>query len=164
MGSTPSLYDHAVALDIDAAGKTALLGALAAEVAQRLGRAEDEILGVLQDRERLGSTALGRGVALPHAQLGQLAHPALSFARLRRPIDFGARDGEPVDLVLLVLWPADSPQDFLPALAEICRVLREPKLLRRLRGAASAGQALALLRAAGCDAPGGSQTRETDAR
>jgi PTS system nitrogen regulatory IIA component len=103
-------------------------------------------------------------VALPHAQLGQIANPALIFARLRQSIDFGARDGEPVDLVLLVLWPADSPQGFLPALAEICRVLREPKLLRQLRGAASAEQALALLREAGSDAPGRIQARETDAR
>lgn len=103
----------------------------------------------MQQRERLGSTALGRGVALPHARLAQTDRPALIFARLRPPIDFDARDGEPVDLVFLVLWPAAAAEGFLPALAEICGVLREPRLLRQLRRAASAGQALALLRDGG---------------
>ena len=82
-----------------------LLQALAAEAASRLGRPEGEILGALQARERLGSTALGRGVALPHARLAGDDPPVVLFARLRRPIDYEARDEEPVDLVILILWP-----------------------------------------------------------
>ncbi len=105
----------------------------AAEAAERLGRPEAEVLEALQARARLGSTALGRGVALPHAQMEGDAAPVALFARLRRPVEFDARDEEPADLVILVLWPEASPEGFLPMLAETCRSLREPQTLRRLR-------------------------------
>lgn len=164
MGITTQLYADAAALDLSAASKATLLDSLAAEAATRLGRPEADILEALQARERLGSTGLGRGVALPHAQLGQIDRPVVSFARLGQPIDFDAKDGEPVDLVFLVLWPADATAGFLPALAEIVRVLREPKLLRQLRAAPSAAEALRLLRAAGHDAPGGIDASGTSAR
>lgn len=134
-----------VALDLDVDNKRNLLQRLAADVARRLGRSEQEILGALQDRERLGSTALGRGVALPHAQLAGDDPPITTFARLRRPIDYEAKDEELVDLVILVLWPKAFPEGFLPALSEICRALREPQALRRLRGATTAEEIIALL-------------------
>jgi PTS system nitrogen regulatory IIA component len=112
----------------------------------RLGRSQDEVLDALQSRERLGSTALGRGVAMPHTRLpGPNAKLAI-LARLARAIDFDARDGEPVDLVFLVLWPEEESEGFLPALSNICRVLRNPQLPRQLRQAKSAEEALLLLR------------------
>ena len=86
---------------------------LSAEAASRLGRPEQELLGALQAREQLGSTALGRGVALPHARLGGDGPPVTIFARLLRPIDFEARDDEPVDLIFLVLWLEASSEGFL---------------------------------------------------
>jgi PTS system nitrogen regulatory IIA component len=135
-------------LDLAPASKTSLLRALSAEASRRLARPPEEIFEALQGRERLGSTALGRGVALPHAQLIEVDYPVVIFARMRQPIDFGAKDGEPVDLVFLVLWPAKSPEGFLPALAEICRALREDQTLRRLRLAKSPDEALAVLRQA----------------
>jgi PTS system nitrogen regulatory IIA component len=134
-----------VLLDLEAGSKRALLEALAAEAARRLGRPAAEILGALQDREALGSTALGRGVALPHARLPGDAPPLVLFARLRRPVDYEARDEEPVDLVILVLWPEAAAEGFLPALSETCRALRAPAALRRLRAAESAAEASALL-------------------
>jgi len=148
MGLTDLFSTDGAFLDLDLASKTSLLHALSAEASRRLPRPAEEILEALQARERLGSTALGRGVALPHAQLPEIDCPVAIFARLRQPIDFGAKDGEAVDLVFLVLWPAKSSEGFLPALAKICRALREDQTLRRLRLAKSPGEALAVLRQA----------------
>ncbi len=145
MGITDHLSAADVILDLEAANKGAVLQHLAAEAAGRLGRPQAEILDALQARERLGSTALGRGVALPHARLEGDPRPIALFTRLRRPVDFEARDEEPVDLVILVLWPEASPEGFLPALAETCRSLREPQVLRRLRSAQAPEDIVALL-------------------
>jgi PTS system nitrogen regulatory IIA component len=134
-----------VILDLSAGSKRGLLRILSAEAASRLGRPEQEVLSALQAREQLGSTALGKGVALPHARLSGDGPPVMIFARLRHPIDFAARDDEPVDLVFLMLWPEASPEGFLPALSEICRALREPQVLRRLRLAKSPDDVVALL-------------------
>jgi nitrogen PTS system EIIA component len=160
MGISDRLSAADVILDLDAASKQDALRRLAAEAAGRLGRPEREVLGALAARERLGSTALGRGVALPHARLAGNFPPLALLARLRRPVDFEARDDEPVDLVILVLWPGVSPEGFLPALSGIVGALRDPQVLRRLRRAATPGEAAALLRwgasppAAGIVAPG----------
>jgi PTS system nitrogen regulatory IIA component len=135
-------------LSLSPANRTDLLEMLSAEAAVRLGRRKDEILEALQARERLGSTALGRGVAMPHTRLKALEAPLAILGRLTRAIDLDARDGEPVDLVFLVLWPEDASEGFLPALSSICRVLRDNQLPRQLRQARSAAEALAMLQAA----------------
>jgi nitrogen PTS system EIIA component len=122
-----------VILDVSASNKRSLLEIMATEAANRLGRSSQEILGALQAREEIGSTALGKGVALPHAELRSTDPPVILFTRLRRPIDFDARDDEPVDLVFLVLWPAAAGKGLLPAMSEICRAVRDPQSLRRLR-------------------------------
>ncbi|MBR0645618.1 PTS sugar transporter subunit IIA [Plastoroseomonas hellenica] len=135
-------------LHLAPANKDELLGTLATEAAQRLGRPVQEILDALQGRERLGSTALGRGIAMPHARLPGPDAKLAILARLDRPIEFDARDGEPVDLVFLVLWPEDASEGFLPALSGICRALRDTHFPRQLRQAKSAEEALLLLREA----------------
>ncbi|MDN3567401.1 PTS sugar transporter subunit IIA [Paeniroseomonas aquatica] len=135
-------------LSLGPANKTELLDLLAAEAARRLDHRKEDILHALLAREKLGSTALGRGVALPHTQLGWLQEPLAILARLERPINYDARDGEPVDLVFLVLWPEAATEGFLPALSGICRALRDNQLPRQLRQAGSAAEALAKLRAA----------------
>ncbi|WP_207477293.1 PTS sugar transporter subunit IIA [Arenibaculum pallidiluteum] len=134
-----------VILDASPGNKWALLEALSTAAAPRLGLPEHEVLDALQDRERLGSTALGKGVALPHAELRDAETPIMLFARLRRAIDFDARDEEPVDLVFLVLWPAATGKGLLPAMSEICRSLRDPQALRRLRAAASPDEVVELV-------------------
>jgi len=146
MGISDLLSTADVILGLDAATKQDVLRLLSAEAAGRLGRNEQEVLGALAMRERLGSTALGRGVALPHAQLAGSSPPFALLARLHRPVDFEARDDEPVDLVILVLWPEASPEGFLPALSTIVRALREPQVLRRLRRARTPGELVTLLR------------------
>lgn len=138
-----------VTLDLSAGNKRRLLESLAASAATRLGRSKEEVFGALHDREQLGSTALGRGIALPHAQLRGGGRPVMLFARLARPINFQAADDEPVDLVILLLWPEDCAEGFLPTLSEICRSLREPEVTRRLRLASSPDEVVALFRREG---------------
>jgi PTS system nitrogen regulatory IIA component len=135
-------------LSLGPANKAELLDMLSTEAGNRLGHRKEDILQALMAREKLGSTALGRGVALPHTRLDWLREPLAILARLERPIDFEARDGERVDLVFLVLWPESESEGFLPALSGICRALRDNQLPRQLRQAGSAAEALARLRAA----------------
>ncbi|MDB5370584.1 MAG: transcriptional regulator [Roseomonas sp.] len=134
-------------LSLAPTNKTQLLDLLAGEAATRLDRPKEEILDALLARERLGSTALGRGVAMPHTRLEGVDTQLALLARLTRPIDFDARDGEPVDLVFLVLWPEAASEGFLPALSNICRVLRDNQLPRQLRQAKSGAEALSMLQA-----------------
>jgi len=145
-----ALSDHLssadVMLDAGARNKQDLLATLAAEAASRLELSSQDILDALQAREQLGSTALGRGVALPHALSPGVMAPVVLFARLRRPIDFDARDAEPVDLVFLALWPAPAAKGLLNAMSEICRALREPEILRGLRLAKTPDDVIRLLR------------------
>lgn len=134
-----------VILDAAPADKPALLDRLAAEAATRSGRPAPEILGALLAREKIGSTALGKGVAFPHTELADLAEPVVLFARLQRAVDFDARDDEPVDLVFLALWPASNRKGLLTAMSEICGALRDPQSVRRLRGAQTPEDAARLL-------------------
>ncbi|MFC4169167.1 PTS sugar transporter subunit IIA [Teichococcus aestuarii] len=140
-------------LSLSPGDKKELLEMLAQEASVRLSYDGPTVLDALQARERLGSTALGRGVGLPHTRLEGLGTPLALLARLTRPIDFEARDGEPVDLVFMVLWPENSAEGFLPALSGICRVLRGNQLPRQLRQARSGAEALAMLQAAEVDSP-----------
>lgn len=144
--SIPELFTTAdVLLDAEPTNKAALLDLLAVEAARRLGLPRQEVLGALQAREKIGSTALGRGVALPHAEVRDAQAPLVLFARLRRAVNFDARDEEPVDLVFLVLWPSAARKGLLPAMSEICRALREPQTLRRLRTAETPGEVVRLV-------------------
>ncbi|TCI00036.1 PTS sugar transporter subunit IIA [Roseococcus sp. SYP-B2431] len=128
--------------------KKEMLEMLAAEVSARIGQPKAKVLEAILAREKLGSTALGRGVALPHARVDWLEAPVALLARLARPIEMEARDGEPVDLVFLVLWPESASEGFLPALSDICRALRDNQLPRQLRQARSDAEALQALLAA----------------
>ncbi|MFH5923072.1 PTS sugar transporter subunit IIA [Roseomonas xinghualingensis] len=152
MGTT-NLFPADGVLDLNAPNKSGLLQILAAEAATRLGCPEEEVLSALQAREALGSTALGRGIALPHARMEGIQAPVALLARLRKPIEFEAKDGEPVDLVFLVIWPTEATEGFLPALSDICRVLREPQVPRQLRQAKSPQEALDMLRETGLVGP-----------
>ena len=97
-----------------------------------------QIFDTLLQRERLGSTGLGRGIAIPHVKFKQLKSIVCLFARLAEPIEFDSHDGEPVDLVFLLLAPEHASGDHLKALARISRLVREPVMLDRLRAAEDA--------------------------
>ena len=91
------------------------------------------IFEALQDRESLGPTSVGHGIALPHARLAEVEQVVGAFIRLERPIDFGAADRQPVDLVFVLLAPLESGVDHLKALALVSRTLRHPALCAKLR-------------------------------
>jgi len=115
--------------------KRSLLKQLADLAAQRLGVDGATILAGLNEREQLGSTGFGHGVAIPHAKIDGLGGIYGFFARLAEPVDYKAIDGRPVDLVFLLLSPPGVGAEHLKALASISRVTRDAATLERLRGA-----------------------------
>ena len=117
--------------------KQALLE-LAKRAALATGQSERRIFDVLLERERLGTTGVGRGVAIPHGKLPALSQVFGLFARLERPIDFDSVDERPVDLIYLLLAPEGSGADHLKALAKVSRALRDEGLCDKLRGCESA--------------------------
>lgn len=125
--------------------KRSLMQQLANLAAQRLGIDPAMVLAGLNEREQLGSTGFGQGVAIPHAKIEGLDSIYGLFVRLGEPIDYKAIDGAPVDLVFLLLSPAGSGAGHLKALAAISRVTRDAATLERLRGARSRDALAALL-------------------
>ena len=118
---------------------------LAARAAKLSGQSERAILEVLMQREKLGSTAVGNGVAIPHGKLPKLNRLFGLFARLEKTIDFEALDGHPVDLVFLLLAPESAGADHLKALARVARQLRDPEVARKLRESRDADAIYAVL-------------------
>jgi PTS system nitrogen regulatory IIA component len=118
--------------------KKQALQELAERAAQLTGRPEREIFETLLQRERLGSTGVGNGIAIPHGKMAKMERLFGLFARLDKPIDFEALDGEPVDLVFLLLAPETAGADHLKALARVARLLRDPDLAQRLRASRDA--------------------------
>ena len=125
--------------------KKQLLQELATKAAELSGQSERTILETLQQRERLGSTGVGDGVAIPHGKLPKLAKLFGVFARLERGVDFEALDSQPVDLVFLLLAPETAGADHLKALARVARLLREPDVVRTLRDSRDAEALYAVL-------------------
>jgi PTS system nitrogen regulatory IIA component len=118
--------------------KKQALQELAERAAQLTGRPEREIFETLLQRERLGSTGVGNGIAIPHGKMAKMDRLFGLFARLDKPIDFEALDGEPVDLIFLLLAPETAGADHLKALARVARLLRDPDLAQRLRASRDA--------------------------
>src|SRR5262245_15886152 len=127
------LTPERVALDLAGHSKAQALGELAALVAGPASVEAGKILDALLQRERLGTTGVGDGIAIPHAKVAGLERIVAAFARLDRPVEFEALDGKPVDLLFLILAPAGAGADHLKALARIARVLRDPALCQQLR-------------------------------
>jgi nitrogen PTS system EIIA component len=130
-----------IMIDVRASDKTRLLQQLSARAANAFNLDSDEVSEQITKREELGSTGVGNGVGLPHARLPGLKAPFGLLARLRHGIDFEAIDGQPVDVVFLLLLPQTGDGAQLNALASVARALRNPDALRRLRRASN-GEAL----------------------
>jgi PTS system nitrogen regulatory IIA component len=126
-------------------GKKQVLQELAAKAAELSGQNERTIFEILLQREKLGSTAVGSGVAIPHGKLPKLTKLFGLFARLERPVDFEALDGQPVDLVFLLLAPESAGADHLKALARVARLLRDHDVARKLRESRDAEALYAVL-------------------
>jgi len=129
---------EAVVPNLRATSKKQALQELAKRAANRTGLPERRIFEVLIERERLGTTGVGNGVAIPHGKLPELQHLSALFARLENPVDFDAIDEQPVDLICVLLAPEGSGADHLKALARISRVLRDRSICEKLRGTESA--------------------------
>jgi PTS system nitrogen regulatory IIA component len=126
-------------------GKKQALQELAAKAAQISGHGERQIFETLMQREKLGSTGVGNGVAIPHGKLPKLSRLFGLFARLERPVDFESLDGQPVSLIFLLLAPEGAGADHLKALARVARVLRDPDTARKLRESRDAEAIYAVL-------------------
>ena len=130
---------------LKAKSKKQLLTELSAQAARIAGLEEHDVFDVLWQREQLGSTGLGQGVAIPHGKIAGLKRIVGVFARLAEAVDFDAADGEPVDIVFLLLAPEGAGADHLKALARISRLLREGSAVEKLRASKDAAALYAVL-------------------
>ena len=136
---------ESVVANLRVATKKQLLQEIAKRAAPLTGMNERTIFETLLERERLGSTGIGRGTAVPHGRLANLARIVGLFLRLEKPIDFEAVDDQPVDLVFLLLTPDAAGADHLKALARVSRLLRDRTICEKLRGADRADALYAIL-------------------
>ncbi|MBK8908847.1 MAG: PTS IIA-like nitrogen regulatory protein PtsN [Rhodospirillales bacterium] len=125
--------DNVVA-QLRATSKKQALQDLAKRAARMTGEPERAIFDVLMEREKLGTTGVGNGIAIPHGKLASLDRLYGLFARLENPIDFDAIDERPVDLIFLLLAPETAGADHLKALARVSRLLRDKAACEKLRG------------------------------
>ena len=137
MDFTHFLDGNAMVADLPVGSKKALFQALGGLAERTLDLTAKEVVERLQERERLGTTGFGGGVAIPHGRMEGLTGIRAAFVRLQKPIDYGAIDDMPVDLVFMMLSPVDAGVDHLKALAQVSRRLRDRAFVAKLRGAIS---------------------------
>ncbi len=128
-----------------AASKKQALQEISVRAAQLTGVSDRHIFEALTERERLGTTGVGHGIAIPHAKLAQLNRIYGLFARLEQPIDFDSVDEQPVDLLFVLLAPGDAGAEHLKALARVSRLLRNQAVCAKLRGSEDPAALYALL-------------------
>ena len=127
------LAENAVIGDLRASSKKQLLQAVAEHAADATGLSAREVFDTILQREKLGSTGVGNGIAIPHGKFPGFDRIVGVFARLTEPIEFDALDDQPVDLVFLLLAPESAGADHLKALSRVARVLRDPVRVAHLR-------------------------------
>jgi nitrogen PTS system EIIA component len=162
MALTDLVVPQAVVPSLRVNNKKQALQELAARAATICGRSEREVFEVLMQRERLGSTGIGNGIAIPHGKLDRLERLFGVFARLERPIDFESLDGQPVDLVFLLLAPEGAGADHLKALARIARLLRNAEIAQKLRESRDGEALYAVLTASYASGEGNPGCRRQD--
>jgi PTS system nitrogen regulatory IIA component len=136
-----------VSIDVAAIDKQKLLLQLARNAAAKLGLDSERIIAELSKREALGSTGVGGGVAIPHARFQSIEKPFGMLLRLKKPMEYDADDGKPVDLVVLLLLPEAAGGEPPGALATIARKLRDPAIAAALRGARGTAEMYRILTA-----------------
>lgn len=139
------LNQTGVIAKLRATSKKQVLQELAKRAAEATDLPERQIFEVLLERERLGTTGVGNGIAIPHGKLPGLKQLFGMFARLESPVEFDAIDEQPVDLIFLLLAPEAAGADHLKALARVSRLLRDRGVCEKLRGANQADAIYALL-------------------
>ncbi len=136
---------HTVFADVKATSKKQALQELARRAATITGRPEREILDILIERERLGTTGIGKGIAIPHGKLRGIDQVYGIFAKLSTGVDFDSMDNLPVDLLFLLLAPDSAGADHLKALARVSRTLRDKGRCEKLRGSRDTDALYAIL-------------------
>ncbi len=136
---------EAVIPNLRATSKKQALQELSRRAAELTGLNDKAIFEVLLERERLGTTGVGNGIAIPHGKLSNLPRLHGLFARLERSINFDSIDEQPVDLIFLLLAPDSAGADHLKALARVSRLLRDKTVCEKLRGTDTAEGLYALL-------------------
>ena len=139
------LVPDAVVANLKAGSKKQALQELSQQAATLTGLQERVIFDVLLQREKLGTTGIGRGIAIPHGKMQELKKLHGLFARLPKAIDFDAIDEQPVDLIFMLLAPVSAGADHLKALARVSRLLRDESVCAKLRGADDPEALFALL-------------------
>jgi nitrogen PTS system EIIA component len=145
MSLTDLIAPNAVIPALKGTNKKQAIQELAAKAAELTGHNERAIAEILLQRERLGSTGVGGGIAIPHGKLPKLNRLFGLFARLDGAIDFEALDGQPVDLIFLLLAPETAGADHLKALARVARLLRDADVVQKLRASQDAAALYAVL-------------------
>jgi nitrogen PTS system EIIA component len=145
MEVTDLLDPSGVIPNLRVTSKRQALQELARRAATLIGEDEHKVFESLWEREQLGSTGIGNGTAVPHGRIPGFKRMLTMFARLEKPIEFDAIDSQPVDLIFLLLTPADAGADHLKALARISRLLRNRAMCAKLRGTESTDAIYALL-------------------
>jgi PTS system nitrogen regulatory IIA component len=135
----------AIIASLKGSGKKQVLQELSRRAATLLRLSERAIFEVVWERERLGSTGMGMGTAIPHGKMTGIAKPVGLFARLEKPIDFEAVDERPVDLIFVLLTPEGAGADHLKALARVSRLFRDRAMCDKLRGTDNVDALTALL-------------------
>lgn len=145
MNLSELIAPEAIIPALKANSKKQVLQVLAEKAAELTGLSERVIFDIVLQREKLGSTGLGGGIAIPHGKLPDINRIIGIFARLEKPVDFEALDDEPIDLVFLLLAPENAGADHLKALSQIARVLRHSDVVQKLRNTYDANELYALL-------------------
>ncbi len=136
---------ESVVANLKVTSKKQALQELSKKIAELVGQDERKIFNILLEREKLGTTGVGNGIAIPHGKLDDLDKLQGVFARLERPVDFDAIDERPVDLIFLLVAPESAGADHLKALARVSRLLRDKTMCDKLRGSDNAEALYALL-------------------
>lgn len=135
----------AVVPSLNVTSKKQALQEIAKRAAELSKQPQKNVLEALREREQLGTTSVGRGVAIPHGKLPDLDRVYGLFVRLENPINFDGIDGQPVDLLFALLAPATAGADHLRALAQVSRLLRDHKACEKIRSAAGAEELFGIL-------------------
>jgi nitrogen PTS system EIIA component len=129
-----------IRLDIEASSRDSLLQEIARHMEREHGMPQDWVFQSLSRREKVGSTALGEGVAIPHARIKDLQRIQLAYIRLRQPIPFDAPDDKPVSDILVILVPKEATEEHLRILSEVTQLFSDPQFRQQLRRCGEAGE------------------------
>lgn len=140
-----AISEDAVFTGVNVIDKPDLIAFLAAQFARKYGLDRQLCENTLKERETLGSTGFGRGIAIPHGRIASIEAPVSIIIKLDQPIDYSAVDAQPVDLIWALLSPENNGAQHLKALAYVSRMLRSESFVQQLRGAHNASTAYALV-------------------